>query len=156
MGLAGSAIAAKSAFGGNFLGGGSGGNQISQGYGPSYGYNSGSSYGNSYGYNPAPTTATYYTSQTYVPQTYAPPQTYASPQPSYIQPPSVYGPPQPSFNPINSALAWKAGLASNLASSIGFNQNQNQIQSAPAYAYGAPPVQYGAPPNKPVYVACDN
>lgn len=134
MGLAGSAFGGKS-----FLGGG---NQISQGYGPSYGYNS-------YGYNSAPTTATYYTSQTYVPQTYSPPQ--------YVQPPPVYGPPQPVFNPINSALAWKAGLANNLASSIGFS-GQNQIQAAPAYSYGAPPpvaVAQVAPVPKP-YVACDN
>lgn len=172
MGLAGAAVAAKTAIGGTLFGGG---NQLSQGYGPSYGYNSygSNSYGpNSYGsnsYGSVPTTAypsaTYYTSQTYSPQNYVPQQTYAPPQPSYVQPQPSYvqppayaygAPPRPSFNnPINGVLAWKAGLASNFGNAIGFN-SQNQIQAAPTYAYGAPPVPSGPVPNKPLYVVCDN
>lgn len=176
LGLAGAAVAAKSAVGGVF---GGGSNQISQGYGPSYGYNSGGY--NSVGYSSGPSLTTSYPSPTYVTsQAYVPPQTYAPPQPAYVQqsayvqqPPSYVSAPQSSFgNPISSALAWKAGIANNLVGGIssGFNGISNglsggfanSVQQPIGYSYGAPPPPpppsaVGGPvPNKPVYVVCDN
>lgn len=112
LGLAGAAFSGRSAFGGGVS------NQIPQSYGPAYGYgNAGPSLTTAY---PTPT---YVTSQTYVPQ-----PTYST-----LPQPAAYGvAPQASFtSPINSALAWKAGLANNLVNGIssGFNGISNGISS---------------------------
>lgn len=153
MGLAG-VVASKNAGGGGF-----GGNQISQGYGRSYGYNSAQSLSTSY-------PSTYVASQTYVPQQpqYVPQQPqYVAQPPQYVPQQPAYIPQQPSFGgPINSALAWKAGLANNLVSGIGggFASNSASYAApATAYSYGAPPPSAGqiaTVPNKPLYVVCDN
>lgn len=148
MGLAGAAFSGRSAFGGGVS------NQIPQSYGPAYGYgNMGPSLTTAY---PAPT---YVTSQTYVP-----PPTYST-----LPQPAAYGvAPQASFTgPLNSALAWKAGIANNFANGIGngFNGISSGFsavqQPVVGYSYGAPPpppqpIAGGPVPNKPVYVVCDN
>ncbi|XP_055326675.1 uncharacterized protein LOC129580359 [Sitodiplosis mosellana] len=153
LGLAGAAISAKSALGGGFNGGS---NQITQGYGSAYGYgNSGPSLTTAY---PSPS---YITSQTYVPpQTYAPPP---PPQPAYVQQQAYVAAPQPSFTgPINSALAWKAGIANNFVSGISSGFSNSVQQPVVGYSYGAPPppppqpIAGGPLPNKPVYVVCDS